>query len=159
MFSSVLRRPAAAVVVPARTHTGYIPFEGKLPNIDTPRKRFFIQCKLVNLKPCKKITYTFDPFLKSSAGVRDMMHVLSVEKVRKTNPKCMFKTDVVDDRSEPTVKVELGGDNDGKKVVFKAGLLNNYEILSEFNRILLPMVTEDVKVVTQSKGEKMRKKR
>ncbi len=156
--SSSLLAKSSSFVVPTRSHTGYIPFEGKLPNTDSPERRFYNQCKLVNLQPCKKVTYTFDPFLKSAETVRKVMFVLSGEKVRATNPKCLFKVDVIDNRADPVIQVDLGGDNEGKKVVFEAAFLNAHEVLSEFNRLLLPLVKVEETVVMQSKGEKMRKK-
>ena len=148
-------KPVIATV-PVRTHTGYIPFEGRVPNIDNPQMEFYLKTRLINLQPVKKITFKFDPFTKNCAGVRDMIAVMGSEKVRMTNPKCGFKTDVVDDGSEPTIRVELGGDNDGKKIVFEAGLLSSHEILEQFNRIVLPLVKEETGAVVQSKGEKMR---
>ena len=105
----------------------------------------------------KKITFKFDPFTKNCAGVRDMIAVMASEKVRRTNPKCGFKTDVVDDGSEPTMRVELGGDHEGKKILFEAGLLSSHDILEQFNRIVLPLVKDETETATQSKGEKMRK--
>ena len=140
-----------------RTHTGYIPFEGRLPNIDNPQRDFYLKTRLINLQPVKKVTFKFDPFTKNCCGVRDMIAVMSTEKVRRTNPKCAFKNDVVDDGSEPTMKVELGGDNDGKRIVFEAGLLSSHEILEHFNRLVLPLVKEETEATVQSKGEKMRK--
>jgi len=147
-----VRGPAATV----RTHTGYIPFEGRLPNIDNPQRDFYLKTRLINLQPVKKVTFKFDPFTKNCCGVRDMIAVMSTEKVRRTNPKCGFKTEVVDDGSEPTMKVELGGDNDGKRIVFETGLLSSHEILEHFNRLVLPLVKEETEATVQSKGEKMR---
>ena len=83
--------------------------------------------------------------------------VMASERVRRTNPKCGFKTDVVDDGSEPTMRVELGGDHEGKKILFEAGLLSSHDILEQFNRIVLPLVKDETETATQSKGEKMRK--
>jgi hypothetical protein len=151
-------RPNSVLLTFVRHHTGYIPFEGRLPNTMTPRKKFYLDCLDINLQPCKKITFTIDPFVKNVAGVRDVMHIMSAERVRKSNPKCIVKSDVVDDRSEPTIKVELAGDHDGKKIVFEAGLLTAHEIVFQFNRLTLPLIKEEVAVVLESKGEKMRKK-
>lgn len=151
-----LKPTIAIATVPVRSHTGYIPFEGRVPNIDNPQVDFYLKTRLINLQPVKKVTFKFDPFTKNCAGVRDMIAVMGSEKVRKTNPKCGFKTDIVDDGSEPTMKVELGGDNDGKRIVFEAGLLSSHEILEQFNRIVLPLVQDEQEAV-QSKGEKMRK--
>ena len=150
-------RPNVVATAPVRTHTGYIPFEGRVPNFDNPQIEFYLKTRLINLQPVKKITFKFDPFTKNCAGVRDMIAVMASEKVRRTNPKCGFKTDVVDDGSEPTMRVELGGDHEGKKIVFEAGLLSSHDILEQFNRIVLPLVKDETETATQSKGEKMRK--
>ena len=150
-------RPNVVATAPVRTHTGYIPFEGRVPNFDNPQIEFYLKTRLINLQPVKKITFKFDPFTKNCTGVRDMIAVMSSEKVRRTNPKCGFKTDVVDDGSEPTMRVELGGDHEGKKILFEAGLLSSHDILEQFNRIVLPLVKDETETATQSKGEKMRK--
>ena len=150
-------RPNVVATAPVRTHTGYIPFEGRVPNFDNPQIEFYLKTRLINLQPVKKITFKFDPFTKNCAGVRDMIAVMASERVRRTNPKCGFKTDVVDDGSEPTMRVELGGDHEGKKILFEAGLLSSHDILEQFNRIVLPLVKDETETATQSKGEKMRK--
>ena len=150
-------RPNVVATAPVRTHTGYIPFEGRVPNFDNPQIEFYLKTRLINLQPVKKITFKFDPFTKNCTGVRDMVAVMASERVRRTNPKCGFKTDVVDDGSEPTMRVELGGDHEGKKIVFEAGLLSSHDILEQFNRIVLPLVKDETEVAAQSKGEKMRK--
>ena len=150
-------RPNVVATAPVRTHTGYIPFEGRVPNFDNPQIEFYLKTRLINLQPVKKITFKFDPFTKNCAGVRDMIAVMASEKVRRTNPKCGFKTDVVDDGSEPTMRVELAGNHEGKKILFEAGLLSSHDILEQFNRIVLPLVKDETETATQSKGEKMRK--
>ena len=151
------RASSGLVTVPVRHHTGYIPYEGRFPARDNPKRRLNMQCLVVNLQPCKKIHYTFDPFLSSVKGIREMMFILSAERIRKTNIKCLFKTEIVDDRREPTIKVELGGEHDGKSILFKTGRMDTFDILHQFNTMVLPLVKIEEEVVTASKGERMRR--
>lgn len=39
---------------------------------------------------------------------RKFMYYISAQKYKNTNPKCLFKTSIVCDRSEPTITVDLG---------------------------------------------------
>lgn len=130
-------RPSAYLV---RNHTGYIPFEGRLGRVLQEFDYFFMQMKSVNLKPVKKMSFTFDPFHDNVGSIRNVMHFITKPKIKKTNVKCAFKFDVVSDRREPTLKVEL---NEGKPILFKTQNLTRLELISEFNRLVLPLVKEE----------------
>ena len=56
-------------------------------------------------------TYTFDPMTENCHSLRNFMFFWNTKKVRKTNLKMATKVTVVDDRSEPTILMNL---NDGR---------------------------------------------
>ena len=154
MLSSRLSR---FFFVPARSHTGYIPFEGKLGFVPkTDEKRFDLECTKVNLQPVKKISYQFDPFRPNVRSIRYTMNKLSYRRTRATNIKCQFKTEVLSDGSDPLIKVEL---NDGRLIKIKAGTLSEFDIVSNLNRILLPLVVEEDTQSTSSKPKPAGKKK
>lgn len=64
-----------------------------------------------------------------------MFH-LSSGAVRETNPKCTFKTEIANDRAEPTILVQLDAD---KSVLFKAGNLTELEVLQLWNKHITPL--------------------
>ena len=45
--------------------------------------------------------------------------------------------------------------NQGKPILFKTSKLTGYEILYEFNKLVLPLVVHKEEAVTASKGAKM----
>lgn len=153
---SIVFSPTSAAV---RHHYGYIPFEGRMGRPLHEYDYFFKQVWAMNLKPVKRVQFSFDPFYPRVQSIRMLMHYMTKPKIKSTNVKCLFKFDVLSDGSEPTMKVEL---NEGKTLVFKAGNLSRLELVSEFNRHVLPLVTEDVKAVetksakTGGKGGKRR---
>ncbi|CAL8074018.1 unnamed protein product [Orchesella dallaii] len=95
------------------------------------------EVKRVSLQPVQRVTYTFDPFHENAKTVRDLMFILSFPKIRETNYKCAFKTNVVCDRSEGSVECKL---ENGKSVLFKTGNLTTLEILQQLNKVVLPLV-------------------
>lgn len=144
----------SAAVVPVRHHTGYIAFEGVLfrPPMSL-HVRLSEAVKEINLQPVKRIHFTMDPFVKDVESMRYAMFAFSLEKVRRTNIKCMYKTDIVDDRSDPTIRVEFT-DPANKKLVIKTTRLNSFEVLDEFNKIVLPLVQVKDDVVVETKATK-----
>lgn len=142
-------------VVPSRSHTGYMPFEGRVgPNTESDLHRFNDEVKRVNLQPVKRVHFKFDPFRPNVRGIRVLMTRFSYKKVRATNHKCLFKTDVLSDGSDPLVKVEL---NNGKNLTFKAGTLSEYDMLYHFNRIVLPLVEDTEAPAKETKATKKKK--
>lgn len=139
---------------PVRHHTGYIPFEGRHgPDRNCMDRKVVDQTKALNLQPVAKIQFTFDPIREDVMSIRHFMFITSFPKVRKTNPRVIYKTSVVSDRSEPEIKVELV--DDGPKIVFKPSRLSVLDILYEFNKIVLPLVKDEVEPsATQTKSAK-----
>jgi len=140
---------------PVRHNWGYIPFEGRLNTWDIEPNRINREIKRINLKPVKRMHFAFDPFHPSVRSIRHIIYYFSSEKVRTTNPKCAYKTDVLTDRSDPLIKVELAeamGDVD--RITFKTADLKVEEILSRFNDLILPLVKDDVVEERTTKGVK-----
>lgn len=52
-----------------------------------------------------------------SLSFRNFVHYLSSSKVSLTNPNCVLKTDIVCDRSEPTVDVSIVPSIAGKSLI------------------------------------------
>lgn len=83
------------------------------------------------------------------------MTIISKEKVTKTGPKTIFKYDVVSDRSEPSLTLTFH-DVD-TKVVFKTAYLTPTETIYEMNKIVLPLVKEDVVTAAPEAGKGSKK--
>merc|ERR1739848_685820 len=90
-----------------RGHVGYLPADGRLHPWDTEEARTQKQIKRLNLKPVKRMHFSLDPFHPSAKSMRHLLYHFSSEKVRGTNPKCVYKTDILSDRSKPTINVHL----------------------------------------------------
>ncbi|KAG5894446.1 hypothetical protein JTB14_014893 [Gonioctena quinquepunctata] len=98
------------------------------------------QLKLVNLKPVKKIQVKFDPFHPNAVTARDFLFHISTSKVAETNLSCVIKPDVVCDRSEPEIKIELA---DSGVIKFLANNLTVLEILQQINKHISSKVKPD----------------
>ena len=103
-----------------------------------------------NLQPVKKVTYTFDPMTENHASLRHFMFFWNTKKVRATNLKLLVKTEIVDDRRDPAVVLEL---NNGRTLEVRTGNLTELEIASVVNSHLLPLVKEEEEEAV-SKGAK-----
>merc|ERR1712080_116821 len=109
----------------------------------------------LNLKPVKRMNFTFDPFHPSAKSIRHIIYHFSSEKVRGTNPKCIYKTDVVSDRSEPTFSVQLDETTDDlSRIIFKTANLKPEDVLTKFNELILPLVKVEVLEDRTTKGAK-----
>lgn len=140
-----------SLIIPNRTHLGYIARQGQAKQYDNPWARTKLQLVKVNMKPVKRVHYTFDPFHPRVDSIRNVIYHFSCERIQKSNPKCIFKTEVVCNRSEPTLKVEL---DEGNSLLFKTAHLNEEEIVTMINDYVLPRVKEETPAVTESKGAK-----
>ncbi len=144
-------------LIPIRTHVGYLPFEGRIPNNKTPAALFKSQLKAINLKPVKRIAFKVDPIHARSASIRQLMTLMSHEKVKRTGLKTVFKYDFVSDRSEPTVSITFH-DND-HELLFKTAYLSEFDIIYEMNKVVLPLVKEEVVNVSKKAGGSAGKKK
>jgi len=114
------------------------------------------QLKIVDFRPLKKLVFQFDPFSPNIGPFRDLIYFLSAARIRDTNPKCLFKTTVVSDRSDPELLCSL---ENGNKVIFKAKNLSTLEILEQLNKItlpLLPVESSESVPIPQTKSQKKR---
>ncbi|XP_044255245.1 39S ribosomal protein L53, mitochondrial isoform X1 [Tribolium madens] len=113
------------------------------------------QLKSVNLKPVKKIQVQFDPFHPNAVTARDFLFHISTPKVIETNLNCVIRPNVVCDRSEPEIKIDLV---DSGSVTFRANNLTVLEILQQFNKHISSKVKEEeVKPSPVTKSEKKKK--
>merc|ERR1712223_2232636 len=137
------RRLNSVFVVPSRSHFGYLPFEGRVPNDKTERAQNRAQIKAINLKPVKRIQFQVDPLHRRSASIRQLMTIISDEKVSRTGPKTAINYKFVSDRSEPKVTLNSHDDAELKSVINMA-YLTEHEAIYHMNKIVLPLVKEDV---------------
>ncbi len=147
-----LTRTCSAVLTaaPSRSHVGYMPFFGRVPNKDLPMLKHFDQLKLVNLKPVKRVHYKVDPLHPKANSIREVMIQLSADRIRKTGVKTAYKYDFVSDRSEPVI--ELKFHDDDRVLEFSTANLTSPEIIYELNKFVLPLVKEETVVATKTKG-------
>ncbi|KAL1506672.1 hypothetical protein ABEB36_005995 [Hypothenemus hampei] len=119
------------------------------------------QLKVVNLKPVKRIKVKFDPFHQSAVVAREFLFHINTPYVQDTNLNCIIKPDVVCDRSEPEIKVDL---LESGSIKFLANNLTVLEILQLFNKHISSTVKEEEISVPQTKtqsktvGKKTKKK-
>ena len=136
------RLNACLSAVSSRSHVGYLPFEGRFPNITNATAVAKAQIKAINFKPVKRVVFKVDPLHRKSASIRNLMTIVSDEKVSKTGLKTIFKYNFVSDRCDPTLTLTFH-DND-TKVVFETANLTDHEVIYEMNKIVLPLVKEEV---------------
>ncbi|XP_063826442.1 large ribosomal subunit protein mL53 [Ostrinia nubilalis] len=121
------------------------------------------QLKSVNLKAAKRITVKFDPFGDNVTHTRNFLHYISSPKISRTNPNCSLKTEIVCDRSDPTIDVAIvpaiSETAKVSKVTFKSGNLTCLEILQLLNKHISSLAPVEQPVSTiQTKSEKRKKK-
>ena len=97
-------------VVPSRSHYGYLPYEGRRPNNKTEKFQNTAQIKAIDLKPVKRIQFQVDPLHRRSSSIRQLMTIISDEKVSRTGPKTAINYKFVSDRSEPKVTLTFHDD-------------------------------------------------
>ena len=97
-------------VVPSRNHFGYLPFEGRVPNDRTEEFQQKAQIRAINLKPVKRMQFQVDPLHRRSSSIRQLMTIISDEKITRTGPKTAINYKFVSDRSEPKVTLTFHDD-------------------------------------------------
>ncbi|CAH0390910.1 unnamed protein product [Bemisia tabaci] len=98
------------------------------------------QVKILNLKPVKKIQFSFDPF-GASESLRHFMHGVSIPAVRATNLNAVFRNEILSDRQEPTINISLVN---GESVIFKCSNLTFVELLTLYNRHISRLAPKEV---------------
>ncbi|XP_065566932.1 large ribosomal subunit protein mL53-like isoform X2 [Artemia franciscana] len=126
-----------------------IPFSGRLTRGPGLLGYISKEVASVSLKPVKKIVFRFDPFREPARPIRDCIYYFSLDKVRKTNQKCIIKTDIVCNKTPPQIDVQL---ENGKSILFEAENLAVEDILKHFNLIVKPLVPKEEESVIATKG-------
>jgi len=154
MAASFLTRRLNSVlsVVPSRNHFGYLPFEGRVPNNRTEEFQQKAQIKAINLKPVKRMQFQVDPLHRRSSSIRQLMTIISDEKITRTGPKTAINYKFVSDRSEPKVTLTFHDDAELKAVINMA-YLTEHEAIYHMNKLVLPLVKDET-VSVESKGAK-----
>lgn len=119
------------------------------PLFETGLRLFYAEVAKFHLRPIKKLNFQFDPFHDNAKTVRDVLYHLSSRKIRKTSETCIIKSEVVCDRSEPLISLEL---HNGMNVLFKCGNLTPVDIAREFNGILEKYDVKEDKPAIKLKG-------
>ena len=80
LFNSILSRPVCSVLtyIPSRNHKGYLPFEGRVPNLDTEEGKLILQTKALNFKPVKRIHFKVDPLHPRASSIRQVTWIKNV---------------------------------------------------------------------------------
>ncbi|CAG9135202.1 hypothetical protein JYU34_003304 [Plutella xylostella] len=141
-----------------------VPFSGALRRSGGVVSAIGKQLRSVNLKAAKRITVKFDPFGDNVKHTRDFLHLISSKKISLTNPNCTLKTEVVCDRSEPTIDIALvpsvAETTKYKQVTLKSGNLTCLELLQLLNKhISAAAPVEQPASTIQTKLEKKKSKK
>ncbi|XP_023934041.2 39S ribosomal protein L53, mitochondrial [Bicyclus anynana] len=141
-----------------------IPYSGTIRRSGGVVSAIAKQLRAVNLKAAKRITVKFDPFGDNVTHTRNFLHYMSSRKISLTNPNCVLKTEVVCDRSEPTVDItivpSIAETASLKKVTFKSGNLTCLELLQLLNKHITPLApAEQITTTISTKLEKKGKRK
>ena len=109
-----------------------MPHEGRFPNNKTENYVNKEQIKAINLKPVKRIQFQVDPLHPRSGSIRQLMTLITDEKVSRTGPKTAITHKFVSDRSEPTVTLTFHDDAELKVSYFFFSLIFFFKILNKF---------------------------
>lgn len=116
----------------------------KNPNA-RPKNPLFLLYKsekrILHVKPYKRVHFQFDPFHSQAGSIREFLYNLHTKQVRTTNPKCIFRTDILSNQEEPVVTFHL---EDGKKLIFKTQNLTLIELMQLFNQYTKRFSPEEV---------------
>ncbi|XP_071804026.1 large ribosomal subunit protein mL53-like [Asterias amurensis] len=82
--------------------------------------------KHVTLKFIKSIMVEFCPWEANAQSARQFLSRVRSGPVTNTNPKCLVKSKVKHDGSDPAITVLF---DDGKQVLFKSSCLSSIEVL------------------------------
>ncbi|XP_015114290.1 39S ribosomal protein L53, mitochondrial [Diachasma alloeum] len=133
-----------------------VPFTGRIGRGATALAAISKQLKMMSLKPVKTITVQFDPFYEKIKETRQFLHYISGPKILRTNLTCNLKTNIVGDRSEPTVTCDL---TNGEKVLFKCKNLEAIDILKLYNKHITPLAPPEPEPERKGVVVKLKKKK
>ncbi|CAI9720407.1 Hypothetical predicted protein [Octopus vulgaris] len=83
----------------------------------------------VNLRPVKRIAFTFNPFVGDVISLRECLFHLNSRKILGTNPKVTMKVDVKSNLCDPVMEVNY---NDDTTTLYKTKNLTSLEIIDNF---------------------------
>lgn len=112
--------------------------------------------KSFNVNQATRIQAQFDPFHHRVKSIRDFIFYTSAQRFRLTNSKCLFRTVIVDDRSDPELKVTLVNKDE---IVFKTANLDCVEILRLFNLHVSDLRPKEEEPETAAAASKKLKKK
>ncbi|XP_029171104.1 uncharacterized protein LOC114940543 [Nylanderia fulva] len=134
-----------------------VPFSGCRSRSAGVISAIIAQLKRVNLTPVKKIDFRFDPFHRHVRHTRNFQYYISSPKVCATNPYCLMKTEIVCDKSDPTITFNL---QSGEKIILKTALLTSLNILELYNKHITSLVPPDpAELEAKKELEEKKKKR
>lgn len=136
-----------------------IPFSGTISKSGGLTSAISKQLRSVTLKPVKKVQIKFDPFHPKVEQTRYFLYYLSTKKVQQTNLNCSIKTQVLCDRTDPSITFGLAN---GEEVVFNSANLSALEMLKLYNQhitVLAPKEEPAVIVTTKSAKKTLNKRR
>ncbi|KAG7198080.1 hypothetical protein KM043_018248 [Ampulex compressa] len=134
-----------------------IPFSGTRTRSKGIISAIAKQLRILNLKPVKRVVVQFDPFHEQAKETRDFLFHISGAKIAATNPNCIIKTNILCDRSEPTITFNL---ESGDKVLVKSTNLSSLNILEIYNKhvtSLIPPSPEEIAEQQKILEEKVKK--
>ncbi|VDO99011.1 unnamed protein product [Soboliphyme baturini] len=72
-----------------------------------PLKTTMVESKSLTLKNVERVLFRFDPFFPQNDSLRNFMPLIMLERVRQTNPNCVVKAYLTNDRTPPTFRASL----------------------------------------------------
>ncbi|RDD41097.1 39S ribosomal protein L53, mitochondrial [Trichoplax sp. H2] len=91
-----------------------------------------MSARLINLTNAGRINVSFCSFDLRSKSAREFLRCLYGKKVAESNTKCIIRTQVKNDDSEPTIQVAL---SDGTKHSINTSNLKYSEVVDKFHAI------------------------
>ncbi|XP_071490456.1 large ribosomal subunit protein mL53-like [Diadema antillarum] len=88
--------------------------------------------ELMTLRFVKQVTVEFCPWERNVQSARQFLSYLGNSTMRRTNPKCIIKTNVKHDGTPPTVHVNFA---DGQNLLFKTSHLTLSELAQKFAEV------------------------
>ncbi|XP_064652882.1 large ribosomal subunit protein mL53-like [Lineus longissimus] len=101
-------------------------------SLRVPVQILYRQMKNFHLRGVNKVKLSFDPFHESVNSVRQMVFLMSADRVQMSNDNCKIKTEILSNMSEPQIDVDF---TDGRKAIIKTANLSTLEILDYFDTI------------------------
>lgn len=90
------------------------------------RIKFVHEALGFTLSHIKRVEVKFDPLHPNSANIREFYAGIASKKVRKSNPECLTKYQIVSDRSDPLVTIRF---EDNHKLAINAKHLESNHIV------------------------------